>query len=206
MNSQVKITAETIFDKYVAIYNSRASGINQFRFNTIEKQVFISAMNDFASLSNVKEEREPIDLKQIQKEYEDYFYRKDSPKNMDSYTIVNFFSRYFSPTNSEVKECLSKKSCEQLDDDHKRQFCGCFNSRAEVKGVAYSAEQMEQMYIQGRNDNHLDWYPEKHAKETLIELFGSSSVEKPLEDISEDFYCHYKKDKCRIQCENCKKI
>jgi hypothetical protein len=28
-----------------------------------------------------------------------------------------------------------------------------------------------EMYIQGRNDYHLDYYPEKHAKETYDEMF-----------------------------------
>jgi hypothetical protein len=32
-------------------------------------------------------------------------------------------------------------------------------------------EQMCKMYVQGRNDNHLDYYPEKHAKETYDEFF-----------------------------------
>jgi len=32
-------------------------------------------------------------------------------------------------------------------------------------------EQLCQMYIQGRKDTHLDYYPEKHAKETYNEIF-----------------------------------
>jgi hypothetical protein len=32
-------------------------------------------------------------------------------------------------------------------------------------------EQMCKMYIQGRKDFHLDYYPEKHAKETYDGLF-----------------------------------
>ena len=32
-------------------------------------------------------------------------------------------------------------------------------------------EQLCKMYVQGRNDNHLDYYPEKHAKETYNEMF-----------------------------------
>jgi hypothetical protein len=32
-------------------------------------------------------------------------------------------------------------------------------------------EQLCKMYVQGRNDNHLDYYPEKHAKETYEEFF-----------------------------------
>ena len=32
-------------------------------------------------------------------------------------------------------------------------------------------EQLCQMYIQGRKDNHLDYYPEKHANETYNETF-----------------------------------
>ena len=32
-------------------------------------------------------------------------------------------------------------------------------------------EQMCKMYVTGRNDNHLDYYPEKHAKETYDEFF-----------------------------------
>lgn len=31
--------------------------------------------------------------------------------------------------------------------------------------------QLCKMYVQGRNDNHLDYYPEKHAKETYDEMF-----------------------------------
>ena len=33
-------------------------------------------------------------------------------------------------------------------------------------------EQLCKMYVQGRKDNHLDYYPEKHAKETYNEFFG----------------------------------
>ena len=32
--------------------------------------------------------------------------------------------------------------------------------------------QLCRMYIQGRKDHHLDFYPEKHAKETYNEFFG----------------------------------
>ena len=32
-------------------------------------------------------------------------------------------------------------------------------------------EQLCDMYIQGRKDNHLDYYPEKHAKETYDEIY-----------------------------------
>jgi hypothetical protein len=32
-------------------------------------------------------------------------------------------------------------------------------------------EQLCKMYVQGRKDNHLDYYPEKHAKETYDEMF-----------------------------------
>jgi len=32
-------------------------------------------------------------------------------------------------------------------------------------------EQLCKMYVQGRNDNHLDYYPEKHARETYDEFF-----------------------------------
>jgi hypothetical protein len=32
--------------------------------------------------------------------------------------------------------------------------------------------QLCKMYIQGRNDKHLDYYPEKHANEIYNELFG----------------------------------
>jgi hypothetical protein len=32
-------------------------------------------------------------------------------------------------------------------------------------------EQLCKMYVQGRKDNHLDYYPEKHAKETYDEFF-----------------------------------
>ena len=52
-----------------------------------------------------------------------------------------------------------------------------------LKGRMYISPQMEKalieeekmqlckMYVQGRNDNHLDYYPEKHAKETYDEFF-----------------------------------
>lgn len=33
-------------------------------------------------------------------------------------------------------------------------------------------EQLYKMYVQGRKDSHLDYYPEKHAKETYDEFFG----------------------------------
>ena len=36
---------------------------------------------------------------------------------------------------------------------------------------AMEKEQLCQMYIQGRKDNHLDYYPEKHANETYKETF-----------------------------------
>ena len=36
---------------------------------------------------------------------------------------------------------------------------------------AMEKEQLCQMYIQGRKDNHLDYYPEKHANETYNETF-----------------------------------
>ncbi len=32
--------------------------------------------------------------------------------------------------------------------------------------------QLCKMYIQGRNDYPLDWYPKKHANETYEEFFG----------------------------------
>jgi len=32
-------------------------------------------------------------------------------------------------------------------------------------------EQLCKIYVQGRNDNHLDYYPEKHARETYNEFF-----------------------------------
>lgn len=34
-------------------------------------------------------------------------------------------------------------------------------------------EQLCKMYIQGREDNHLDYYPKKHANETYVEFFGN---------------------------------
>ena len=39
------------------------------------------------------------------------------------------------------------------------------------KAKAMEKEQLCQMYIQGRKDNHLDYYPEKHANETYNETF-----------------------------------
>lgn len=33
-------------------------------------------------------------------------------------------------------------------------------------------EQLCDMYIEGRNDNPLDWYPEKHALETYNEKYS----------------------------------
>lgn len=32
------------------------------------------------------------------------------------------------------------------------------------------------MYIQGRNDSHLDYYPQKHANETYIEFFEKTDL------------------------------
>ena len=32
-------------------------------------------------------------------------------------------------------------------------------------------QQLCKMYVQGRKDNHLDYYPEKHANETYNEMF-----------------------------------
>ena len=40
-----------------------------------------------------------------------------------------------------------------------------------IRAKAMEKEQLCQMYIQGRKDNHLDYYPEKHAKETYNETF-----------------------------------
>lgn len=42
--------------------------------------------------------------------------------------------------------------------------------------ILEQAKEMEKrqlcdMYIQGRKDNHLDYYPEKHANETYNEMF-----------------------------------
>ena len=37
--------------------------------------------------------------------------------------------------------------------------------------IELEKQQMCKMYVQGRNDNHLDYYPEKHAKETYDEFF-----------------------------------
>lgn len=42
----------------------------------------------------------------------------------------------------------------------------------EEKYLEKEKEQLCKMYVQGRNDNHLDYYPEKHAKETYNELFS----------------------------------
>ena len=46
----------------------------------------------------------------------------------------------------------------------------------DIKVVFEQAKEMEKrqlcdMYIQGRKDNHLDYYPEKHAQETYNEFF-----------------------------------
>lgn len=40
--------------------------------------------------------------------------------------------------------------------------------------IEIEKRQMCKMYIQGRNDNHLDYYPEKHAKETYDEFFNQT--------------------------------
>ena len=45
------------------------------------------------------------------------------------------------------------------------------NTVAFQQAKAMEKEQLCQMYIQGRKDNHLDYYPEKHAKETYNETF-----------------------------------
>jgi hypothetical protein len=37
-------------------------------------------------------------------------------------------------------------------------------------------EQLCKMYVQGRNDNHLDYYPIKHAKETYNEFFNQNET------------------------------
>jgi predicted house-cleaning noncanonical NTP pyrophosphatase (MazG superfamily) len=36
----------------------------------------------------------------------------------------------------------------------------------------HTKEEMCQMYVQGRQDNYLDYFPEKHAKETYHLMFG----------------------------------
>lgn len=46
----------------------------------------------------------------------------------------------------------------------------------DVESGFEQAKEMEKrqlcdMYIQGRKDNHLDYYPEKHAQETYNEFF-----------------------------------
>ncbi len=46
----------------------------------------------------------------------------------------------------------------------------CQADNAELK---HTKEDMYKMYVQGRQDSHLDFYPEKHAKETYDELFTS---------------------------------
>jgi len=40
-----------------------------------------------------------------------------------------------------------------------------------MKAKEMEKEQLCQMYIQGRKDNHLDYYPEKHANDTYNEFF-----------------------------------
>jgi hypothetical protein len=45
-------------------------------------------------------------------------------------------------------------------------FEGLFEQAKEIE-----KEHLCEMYIQGRNDYHLDYYPEKHAKETYDEMF-----------------------------------
>ncbi len=45
-----------------------------------------------------------------------------------------------------------------------------------LEHLTNQAKEMEKrqlcdMYIQGRKDNHLDYYPEKHAQETYNEFF-----------------------------------
>jgi len=40
--------------------------------------------------------------------------------------------------------------------------------------LAIEKEQLCKMYVQGRNDGHLDYYPEKHAKETYDEFFNNN--------------------------------
>lgn len=37
--------------------------------------------------------------------------------------------------------------------------------------LAIEKEQLCEMYIKGRKDSPLDWYPEKHAKETYSQTF-----------------------------------
>ena len=39
------------------------------------------------------------------------------------------------------------------------------------QAIEKEKQQLCDMYIQGRKDNHLDYYPEKHAKETYDEMF-----------------------------------
>lgn len=41
-------------------------------------------------------------------------------------------------------------------------------------------DQLCTMYIRGRNDCHLDYYPDKHANETYNDLFGKNM--KPVEN------------------------
>ena len=46
-----------------------------------------------------------------------------------------------------------------------------YNKTLMNKAKVMENQQIIDAYIQGRKDNHLDYYPEKHAKETYDEMF-----------------------------------
>ena len=51
-------------------------------------------------------------------------------------------------------------------------------------------KQLCRMYEQGRKDNHLDYYPEKHAKETYVEFY----VYPKFKELKNGSYKFTKKD------------
>ena len=69
---------------------------------------------------------------------------------MNKTAIEWLVSELFKPVDSLEPENVTQ-IIEQAKEMEKRQLCD--------------------MYIQGRKDNHLDYYPEKHANETYNEFF-----------------------------------
>ena len=73
------------------------------------------------------------------------------------------------PLNNMTKQTAVEWLVEQLPKHGSgavKTFSGLFQQAKEIE-----KKQLCDMYIQGRKDNHLDYYPEKHAKETYDEIY-----------------------------------
>jgi hypothetical protein len=59
-------------------------------------------------------------------------------------------------------------SCSEYEEIILDGFINCIDTEL----LEVEKQQMCRMYVKGRKDGHLDYYPEKHALETYNELFN----------------------------------